>query len=87
MALLDKGEVEETYFPDCEDYILLWKLEVLEKYQGRGYAKNSSTSLRKKTNQLKAIARNNSKDYFLKQGFEDVEAKNPEGHDILIWKP
>ena len=74
MALLDKGEVEETYFPDCEDYILLWKLEVLEKYQGRGYAKNSSTSLRKKTNQLKQL-RNNSKDYFLKQGFEDVEAK------------
>ena len=30
MALLDKGEVEETYFPDCDDYILLWKLEVLE---------------------------------------------------------
>lgn len=55
MALLDKGEVEETYFPDCEDYILLWKLEVLEKYQGRGYAKNSSTSLRKKTNQLKQL--------------------------------
>ena len=30
MALLNKGEVEESYFPDCDDYLLLWKLEVLE---------------------------------------------------------
>ena len=42
---------------------------------------------KEKDKPIKAIARNNSKDYFLKQGFEDVEAKNPEGHDILIWKP
>ena len=39
MALLDKGEVEETYFPNSNDYILLWKLEVLDTYQRRGYAK------------------------------------------------
>ncbi|MCC3672413.1 GNAT family N-acetyltransferase, partial [Staphylococcus epidermidis] len=36
---------------------------------------------------IKAIARNNSKEFFLKQGFKDVETKNPEGHDILIWNP
>lgn len=87
MALLDKGEVEETYFPDCDDYILLWKLEVLEKYQGRGYAKKLIDFAKENNKPIKAIARNNSKDYFLKHGFEDVEAKNPKGHDVLIWKP
>ena len=29
MALLDKGS--RTYFPNSNDYILLWKLEVLER--------------------------------------------------------
>ena len=55
MALLDKGEVEETYFPDCDDYILLWKLEVLEKYQGRGYAKSLSILLKKIINLSKPL--------------------------------
>ncbi|MBL7565483.1 N-acetyltransferase [Staphylococcus saccharolyticus] len=87
MALLDKGEVEETYFPNCNDYILLWKLEVLKNYQSRGYAKQLIDFAKKYQKPIKAIARNKSKDYFIKQGFEDVEAKNPEGHDILIWKP
>lgn len=32
MVLLKKGDVEEIYFLDFEDYILLWKLEVLLKY-------------------------------------------------------
>ena len=59
MALLDKGEVEETYL---------------------NFAKENKKP-------IKAIARNNSKEFFLKQGFKDVETKNPEGHDILIWNP
>ena len=80
MALLDKGEVEENY-------ILLWKLEVLDTYQRRGYAKQLLNFAKENKKPIKAIARNNSKEFFLKQGFKDVETKNPEGHDILIWNP
>ena len=87
MALLDKGEVEETYFPNSNDYILLWKLEVLDTYQRRGYAKQLLNFAKENKKPIKAIARNNSKEFFLKQGFKDVETKNPEGHDILIWNP
>lgn len=87
MALLKKGDVEESYFPSYDDYILLWKLEVLEDYKQRGYAKDLVDFAKSKKLPIKAIARNNSKAFFLKHGFEDVEAKNPEGHDVLIWAP
>ena len=62
MALLDKGEVEETYFPNSNDYILLLKLEVLDTYQRRGYAKQLLNFTKIKP--IKAIARNNSKNSF-----------------------
>ena len=37
--------------------------------------KSLSILLKENNKPIKAIARNNSKDYFLKHGFEDVEAK------------
>ena len=60
MALLDKGEVEETYFPNSNDYILLWKLEVLDTYQRRGYAKQLLNLKKIKP----SYCRNNSKAFF-----------------------
>lgn len=87
MALLRKGDVEESYFPEFDDYLLLWKLEVLPKYQSRGYAKDLINFAKSFDLPIKAIARNQSKEYLLKQDFEDVESKNPEGHDVLIWQP
>ena len=36
---------------------------------------------------IKAIARQNSKEFLINQDFEDVHAKNPEGHDVLVWAP
>lgn len=32
MVLFDKGEVEEIYFFNSNDYIFFWKLEVLDMY-------------------------------------------------------
>ena len=31
--------------------------------------------------------RQNSKEFLMNQDFEDVHAKNPEGHDVLVWAP
>ena len=67
MALLDKGEVEETYFPNSNDYILLWKLEVLDTYQRRGYAKQL-LNFAKNKNQLKLLLEITQKNSF-KTGF------------------
>lgn len=87
MALLRKGDVEELYFPDYDNYILLWKLEVLPEYQHHGYGRALIDFAKEKGLPIKAIGRNQLKDFFTKLGFEDVNAKNPEGHDVLIWSP
>ena len=85
MALLKK-DVEEIYFPDFEDYILLWKLEVLPKYQNRGYASELIDFAKSFNMPIKAIGRNDSKDFFYIMDLQ-MEAKNIEGHDVLLWKP
>lgn len=64
MALLDKGEVEETYFPNSNDYILLWKLEVLDTYQRRGYAKQLLNFAKENKNQLKLLLEITQKNSF-----------------------
>lgn len=35
---------------------------------------------------IKVIGRNDFKDFFLYYGFIDVEVKNIEGYDVLLWK-
>ncbi|UDI78509.1 N-acetyltransferase [Staphylococcus taiwanensis] len=87
MALMKKGDVEEIYFPKYDDYLLLWKLEVLEDYKNRGYGKTLIDYAKSFDMPIKAIARQNSKDFLLNHNFEDVQAKNPEGHDVLVWDP
>ncbi|ELH8541215.1 N-acetyltransferase [Staphylococcus pseudintermedius] len=87
MALYRKGEVEETFFPNFDDYLVVWKLEVLKKYQGKGYGSALVAYAKSFDLPIKAIARNESKDFFIKNGFKDLEVKNDDGHDILVWKP
>ena len=67
-------EVEETYFPNSNDYILLWKLEVLDTYQRRGYAKQLLNFAKENKNQLKLLLEITQR-ILLKQGFKDVETK------------
>ncbi|MCU5745712.1 N-acetyltransferase [Staphylococcus sp. SQ8-PEA] len=87
MALYRKGEVEETYFPKYDDYLVLWKLEVLKSFQGRGYGEQLLNFAKDQGLPIKVIARNRSKDFFLKHGFEDTGEQNQEGNDVLLWAP
>ncbi|MDW5471936.1 N-acetyltransferase [Staphylococcus equorum] len=87
MALYRKGDVEEVYFPDFDDYNVLWKLEVLNDFQNRGYGKELLNFAKKQGLPIKVIARNQSKEFFIKQGFKDVNAVNKDGHDVLVWTP
>ncbi|MGX5790214.1 N-acetyltransferase [Staphylococcus equorum] len=87
MALYRKGDVEEVYFPDFDDYNVLWKLEVLNDFQNRGYGKELLNFAKKQGLPIKVIARNQSKAFFIKQGFKDVNAVNKDGHDVLVWTP
>ena len=63
------------------------EIRSIRKYQNRGYSKQLIDFAKSFNLPIKAIARNNSKSYFENQGFTDVNAKNPEGHDVLIWQP
>ncbi|MGW9855709.1 GNAT superfamily N-acetyltransferase [Staphylococcus hominis] len=87
MALLKKGDVEESYFPNYDDYLLLWKLEVLDAYQQRGYGQALIDYAKSLQLPIKAIARQDSKAFFTHHEFKDVNSKNPEGFDILVWYP
>ncbi|EJY94578.1 N-acetyltransferase [Staphylococcus arlettae] len=87
MALYRKGEVEEEHFPNFDDYLVIWKLEVLKDFQNRGYGTNLLDFAKSQDLPIKVIARNQSKQFFLKHGFKDLEQQNNENHDILTWEP
>lgn len=87
MALYRKGEVEETHFPGFDDYNVIWKLEVLRDFQDRGYGTSLLDFAKDQGLPIKVIARNQSKDFFIKQGFTDLEETNRDGHDVLVWTP
>ncbi|WP_426703833.1 N-acetyltransferase [Staphylococcus shinii] len=87
MALYRKGDVEEKHFPNFDDYNVLWKLEVLRDFQNRGYGKVLLDFAKDQGLPIKVIARNQSKQFFIKHGFTDLEEANKEGHDVLVWSP
>ena len=61
MALLRKGDVEELYFPDYDNYILLWKLEVLPNISIMAMDVHSLTLLKRKVFQSKLLDAINQK--------------------------
>ena len=73
MALYRKGDVEEKYFPNFDDYNVLLKLEVLRDFQNRGYGKALLDFAKDQGLPIKVIARNQSKQFFIKHGFTDLE--------------
>ena len=58
-----KGDVEEIYFPEFDDYLLLWKLEVLDNYKNKGYGQSLIDYAKSYNMPIKAIARQNSKNF------------------------
>lgn len=87
MALYRKGEVEVEHFPEYDDYLIIWKLEVLKDFQDRGYGTELLDFAKSHRLPIKVIARNQSKDFFVKQGFKDLQQKNNEDYDVLVWEP
>jgi GNAT superfamily N-acetyltransferase len=87
MALYRKGEVEVEHFPEYDDYLIIWKLEVLKDFQDRGYGTELLDFAKSHGLPIKVIARNQSKDFFVKQGFKDLQQKNNEDYDVLVWEP
>ncbi|ARI77582.1 N-acetyltransferase [Halobacillus mangrovi] len=79
----------DNYFQPPQDYLELWKLEVLPDYRGQGFGKALVEFAKSFNLPIKTNPRINSHDFWEKMGFQkahyDVErdlSENP-----LIWMP
>ncbi|WP_458645820.1 GNAT family protein, partial [Staphylococcus epidermidis] len=79
--------VQQTYFPNTNHYILLSKLQLLHTYQTPPYPNQLLNFPKQNKKPIKPIPTNNSKQFFLKHRFKDLQTKNPHPHHILISNP
>ncbi|RKQ37388.1 N-acetyltransferase [Oceanobacillus halophilus] len=89
MSLSEIKKEYDNYFDPPQDYLTLWKLEVLPDYRGRGYGKAlvdfaKSFNLPIKTNPLI-----NSHGFWEKMGFQKAQydIQRDLGENPLIWLP
>jgi GNAT superfamily N-acetyltransferase len=89
MCLYKKEDEQQPIFDPPHDYMVIWKLEVLEKYQGKGYGTALIDYAKSLDIPIKAISRQNSRDFFLKQGFEPLkyDIERDLADNALIWYP
>ncbi|GGB45071.1 N-acetyltransferase [Virgibacillus dakarensis] len=89
MSLYKVDKKYDQYFQPSQDYLILWKLEVLPNYRGRGFGKAlvefaKNCNLPIKTNPLI-----NSQGFWEKMGFQKAkyEMERDFGENPLIWMP
>ncbi|MFC3419785.1 N-acetyltransferase [Salinicoccus hispanicus] len=89
MCLYRKEDEQQPIFDPPHDYMVIWKLEVLEKYQGRGFGSQMIEFAKDYGLPIKAISRQNARGFFEKHGFEmmkyDIERDMAD--DPLIFYP
>lgn len=79
----------DRFFDPPQDYLELWKLEVLEPYRGRGFGEELVNYAKSFDLPVKTNARQRSDDFWLKMGFEPAEY-NPvrdRGENPYVWYP
>jgi GNAT superfamily N-acetyltransferase len=89
MSLYRIDHKYDRYFEPAQDYYELWKLEVLPQYRGRGYGSSLVNFAKTLNLPIKTNARQGSKDFWEKQGFEAV-TYNPtrdRGENPYVWYP
>jgi GNAT superfamily N-acetyltransferase len=89
MSLYRIDHKYDRYFEPAQDYLELWKLEVLPQYRGRGYGSSLVNFAKTLSLPIKTNARQGSKDFWEKQGFEAV-TYNPtrdRGENPYVWYP
>lgn len=77
------------YFEPPQDYLELWKLEVLPEYQNKGYGKSLVSFAKGFNLPIKTNPRVKSRDFWLKLGFKTVnyDTGRDLGENPLIWFP
>ena len=89
MCLFKKEDTDQPIFEPPHDYLVIWKLEVLEKYRGRGFGTALIDYVKKQGMPIKAISRQNARSFFEKHGFETLkyDIERDLADDALIWYP
>lgn len=89
MSLYQVKKQFDRYFEPPQDYLELWKLEVLPDYQGKGYGKTLVEFAKGFGLPIKTNPRVKSQDFWEKMGFTPVhyDVERDRGENPLVWYP
>lgn len=89
MSLYDVDGRFDRYFEPAQDYLELFKLEVLEPYQGKGIGKALVDFAKSYNKPIKTNARQRSDEFWEKMGFESVtyNSERDRGENPFVWYP
>lgn len=89
MSLYEVDKKYDSYFEPPQDYLAIWKLEVLPAYQGKGYGKIMVDFAKSFKLPIKTSPRINSHGFWEKMGFKKAhyEMERDLGENPLIWLP
>ncbi|GIO22310.1 N-acetyltransferase [Oceanobacillus sp. J11TS1] len=89
MSLYEVSRKYDFYFEPAQDYLTLWKLEVLPNYQGKGYGKALVDFAKSFQLPIKTSPRINSHGFWEKMGFikPHYEMERDLGENPLLWLP
>ncbi len=79
----------DQYFDPPQDYLELWKLEVLEPYRGKGYGRALVDFAKEFEIPVKTNARQSTGDFWSKLGFEPItyREERDRGESPYVWFP
>ncbi|RWZ60706.1 N-acetyltransferase [Halobacillus fulvus] len=89
MSLYRVQKKYDSYFIPPQDYLELWKLEVLPDYRGQGYGKDLVEFAKGFKLPIKTNPRINSHGFWEKMGFQkaNYDVERDLGENPLIWMP
>ncbi|WP_088104991.1 N-acetyltransferase [Halalkalibacter urbisdiaboli] len=89
MSLYKIEEKYDRYFDPPQDFLELWKLEVLEPYRGKGYGETLVNYAKSFNLPIKTNARQRSEGFWSKQGFEPItyQSSRDRGESPYVWFP
>ncbi|MBM7644250.1 GNAT superfamily N-acetyltransferase [Scopulibacillus daqui] len=89
MSLYKISQKFDRYFEPPQDYLELWKLEVLPDYRGKGYGRALVDFAKSFNLPIKTNGRNNSHDFWDKMGFEPAtyNTERDRGENPFVWFP
>ncbi len=89
MSLYKRNAKTDQYFTPAQDYLELWKLEVLSSYQRKGYGSVLVDYAKSFGLPIKTNPRVQSSEFWKKMDFESVDynMERDLGQNPLIWIP